>query len=57
MSDNGFKKQSGKYSQPYDLSISNPEKVDKHYDWWDELCKAHGAENHWPKKKPKEKDE
>ena len=28
----------------------------KEIDWWDEMCKQHGAENHW-KKKPKAKKE
>ena len=22
-------------------------------DWWDEMCKRHGAKNHWAKKKKK----
>ena len=24
-------------------------------DWWDEMCKAHGAENHWLKEKSNKK--
>jgi len=23
----------------------------KESDWWDEMCKQHGAKNHWKKKK------
>jgi len=55
--DNTNKHQTGKYKQPYDITIHNPEKVDKNYDWWDEVCKAHGEKNLWPKKKPKQKDD
>ena len=51
------KHQSGKHKQPYDLSMHNPEKHDKDYDWWDEVCKAAGEKNYWPKNKPKQKDD
>jgi len=34
------------------IDARNPEKKKEH-DWWDELCKAHGAENHWKKDKKK----
>ncbi len=30
------------------IDINNPEKK-KESDWWDELCKMHNEENHWPK--------
>ena len=32
------------------LKDKNPIK-EKKVDWWDEMCKAHGAKNHWAKKK------
>ena len=54
---NSNNNQSGKHKQPYDISINNPEKVDKNYDWWDEICKSHGEVNYWPKNKPKRKDD
>ena len=28
-------------------------RVGEKEDWWDELCKAHGAENHWKKESKK----
>ena len=27
----------------------------KESDWWDEMCKQHGAKNHWKKEKSKDK--
>ena len=30
------------------LPIDNPE-VSRKKDWWDDLCKAHGAKNYWKK--------
>ena len=32
------------------LKAANPIKLEE-LDWWDEMCKAHGAKNYWPKKK------
>jgi hypothetical protein len=45
---------SGRYKEYNPLPLSNPEIPDKK-DWWDDLCKAHGAKNVWKKnqKKPK----
>jgi len=42
----------GRYKQAYapKLSEGNPEKKKKE-DWFDELCKKHGAENLWKKNK------
>lgn len=31
----------------------NPPKKPKEDDWWDKLCKQHGAKNHWEKKEAK----
>jgi hypothetical protein len=41
----------GSYRQDYVPSLKggNPEKK-KEYDWWDEICKKHGAKNHFKKK-------
>ena len=41
------------------ISMDNPE-LKKDNDWWDDLCKAHGAKNLWPKnrvKKEKQKSD
>jgi len=43
---------SGRYKQPFVPSMNNPEIVEK-TDWWDELCKKEGVENHWKKKDSK----
>ena len=43
---------SGKHTHRSPISMDNPE-LKKDYDWWDDICKAHGAENHWPKNKTK----
>lgn len=52
--------QSGRYRESNHLSFDNPE-VNKKADWWDEMCKSHGAENLWKKppksKKGKEKED
>jgi hypothetical protein len=40
----------GRFKDSSSLPIDNPEVSPKH-DWWDELCKAHGAKNHWGKDK------
>jgi hypothetical protein len=43
----------GKIVHRTPVAIDNPEvKSDK--DWWDDLCKAHGAKNFWPNKKTKQ---
>ena len=49
---------SGKYKQPFIPSINNPE-ISEKVDWWDELCKKEGVENHWKKKdsRAKSKDD
>ena len=41
----------GSYRQNYvpTLKSGNPEKIKK-ADWWDEICKAHGEKNYFPKK-------
>ena len=43
--------QTGFHKQGYKTTLkeANPEKKSKD-DWWDELCKKHGAKNHFPKK-------
>ena len=46
--------QQGKYVHRTPRTLQNPE-VSKEHDWWDELCKAHGAKNYWKKKKNKKK--
>jgi len=45
----------GSYRQTYvpSLKEGNPEKIKKDEDWWDKICKAHGAKNLWKKDKPK----
>jgi hypothetical protein len=42
----------GKFVHRTPVAIDNPE-VKSDGDWWDELCKAHGEKNLWPKKKAK----
>ena len=51
MSDD-FKHLSGRHKANDPLPMSNPELPPKR-DWWDDLCKAHGAENLWKKKTKK----
>ena len=46
------KQANGKHVHRSPISMSNPE-VRKDYDWWDEVCRAHGEKNHWPKRKTK----
>jgi len=41
------------YGAHNSIDPNNPEKKKKENDWWDELCKAHGEENHWKKDKKK----
>ena len=52
MSENN-KHLSGRHKDYSPLPIDNPEVPSKR-DWWDDLCKAHGAKNVW-KKTPKKK--
>ena len=42
--------QHGTYKHKTQRPLDNPE-VKPDTDWWDDLCKAHGAKNHWPKKR------
>ena len=53
MSDH-YKNLSGRHKQPYQLPLDNPE-VSSKVDWWDELCKKEGVENHWKKRDSKAK--
>ena len=46
------KNRNGSYSAVTPISMTNPE-VSKKEDWWDELCKAHNAKNHWKKESKK----
>tara|TARA_Y100000310_G_C20565738_1_gene755377 strand:+ start:382 stop:555 length:174 start_codon:yes stop_codon:yes gene_type:complete len=55
MSNEGSSNRSGKYRQPYDLPLDNPEIPDKK-DWWQEICDAAGEKNHWSKDKKKKSD-
>ena len=50
MSD-GKGNRTGSHRQSYipSLKEGNPEKKSKD-DWWAEMCKKHGAKNHWKKK-------
>jgi len=41
-----------RYSYVPSIKGANPLKKNNE-DWWDEMCKKHGAENHFPKDKPK----
>ena len=57
-------KNTGRIIHRTPVAMDNPEVVDKNRDWWDELCKAHGEKNLWPKNKsraskykPKQKKE
>jgi hypothetical protein len=39
------------YGQHNEIDRFNPPQKSKgEEDWWDELCKQHGAKNHWDKK-------
>ena len=53
MNNNKDKPTTANYIPP--LASGNHIKSEKHNDWWDEICKAHGAKNYWSKKKPKKK--
>ena len=48
-------KSQGVHRQNYIPSLrgANPLKKDTQNDWWDEMCKKHGAKNHFPKDKQK----
>ena len=44
-----------RYNYIPSLKGANPVKKDKEKDdWWNEMCKKHGAKNHFPKDKPKQ---
>ena len=43
---------SGKHVHRTPIEMTNPHK-DAKYDWWDEVCKKHGAKNYFPKNKKK----
>ena len=53
MSDNNNLKGVHRYSYIPSLQGGNPLKKEDKKDWWDELCKKHGAKNHFPKKEKK----
>lgn len=55
MSDEGSRKTSGKYRQPYSQPIDNPE-IPSKKDWWQEICDAAGEKNYWSKGKSKKKN-
>jgi len=43
-----------KYGYVPSIQAANPVKPDKDKDdWWNEMCKKHGAKNHFPKDKSK----
>lgn len=46
--------QQGVYKHKTQRPLDNPE-IKKDSDWWDDLCKAHGAENLWPNKRKQKK--
>ena len=48
MSDGNKNRSTGKFREYTSLPIDNPD-VSPKKDWWDELCKAHGAKNYWKK--------
>jgi len=48
------KNDNGSYSPRTAISPNNPQSKEDS-DWWDEMCKAYGAENHWPKPSKKKK--
>jgi hypothetical protein len=50
MSEMSEGKNTGRIIHRTPVAMDNPEVVDKNYDWWDVLCKAHGEKNLWPKK-------
>ena len=43
------KNSNGSYSPIQAISMNNPQSKNDS-DWWNELCKTHGAKNHWKKK-------
>ena len=44
-----------KYGYVPSIQAANPVKPDKDKDdWWNEMCKKHGAKNHFPKDKSKQ---
>ena len=43
---------SGKHVHRTSIEMDNPQKPHKG-DWWDEMCKKHGAKNYFPKDKKK----
>ena len=49
--DNGSSNLQGSHKHSYvpTLKSGNPEKKRNH-DWWDEVCKANGEKNYFPKK-------
>ena len=49
MSDENKYRSSGKVREYSPLPIDNPE-ISPKKDWWDDLCKAHGAKNYWKKR-------
>jgi len=52
MNDNG--NHQGVYKHRTTIPMDNPE-IKKDHDWWDDLCKAHGAKNLWKKRKASSK--
>ncbi len=42
----------GKHVHRTPIDMGNPQKKDQ-TDWWDEICKKHGAKNYFPKDKKK----
>jgi|TARA_B100000959_G_C14444355_1_gene404087 hypothetical protein len=38
------------YGRHNEIDRLNPPQKSEEGDWWDELCKQHGAKNHWGKK-------
>jgi len=41
------------YGQHNGIDRFNPPQKPEGDDWWDKLCKQHGAKNHWKKKEAK----
>ena len=44
------------YGQHNSIDRFNPPLKPKDDDWWDNLCKQHGAKNHWEKKEVKKEN-
>jgi|TARA_R110000751_G_scaffold83357_2_gene167389 hypothetical protein len=44
------------YGQHNSIDRFNPPLKPKDDDWWDNLCKQHGAKNHWEKKEVKKEE-